>query len=219
MKTKYLSPTSYLLFIISIFLCCGILYRYHISNSIRYFFLIWNLLLAWIPYLIAIRVNQKKSFQMTDLIWIFIWCLFFPNAPYIITDFFHLTKKADIPLWYDTLIIYGFSFMGLFLGLSSMSEINTHLKKCFNNLFIDVITAIFCFVAAFGIYIGRYQRWNSWDILSSPLLLFKNIFDTIIDYPHNGILHFSVLFGGFLLVTYSLLKSLVAKQQNDENRV
>lgn len=208
MKNKSLSPTSYLLFIISIFLCSGILYRFHMSNSIRYSFLIWNLFLAWIPYLIAIKLNNKKHFHLMDFCWVFVWVLFFPNAPYIITDFFHLTKKADIPLWFDTLLIFGFSFMGLFLGLTSMSDINSHLKKRFNQTLIDFLTVGFCFVAAFGVYIGRYQRWNSWDILSSPLSLFKNMIDLAFDYHHNGILHFSLLFGGFILVMYLLLKSV-----------
>lgn len=212
MKPKFLSPTSYLLFIISVFLCSGILYRYHISDSIRYFFLIWNLFLAWIPYLIAIKLNNKKRFHLIHFCWIFVWVLFFPNAPYIITDFFHLTKKADVPLWFDTLLIFGFSFMGLFLGLTSMSEINAHLKKRFHPVIIDVVTLSFCFIAAFGVYIGRYQRWNSWDILSSPFSLFKNMFDLSINYHQNGIFHFSLLFGGFIMVMYLLLKSLVAKQ-------
>lgn len=212
MKPKFITPTSYLLFIISIFLCSGLLYRYHLSNSLRYFFLIWNLFLAWIPYIIAIRLNHKKSFHLIDTIWIFVWILFFPNAPYIITDFFHLTQKASIPLWFDTLLLYGFSFMGLFLGISSMVEINAHLKKRFNTYLIDFTTSCFCFIAAFGVYIGRYQRWNSWDIINSPLLLFRNMKELLINYPNNGSVHFSILFGGFLLVTYLLLKSIGFKK-------
>lgn len=212
MKIKFLSPTSYLLFIISIFLCSGILYRYHMSNSIRYFFLIWNLFLAWIPYLIAIILNHKRQFQLMDLCWVLVWMLFFPNAPYIITDFFHLTKKANIPLWFDTLLIFGFSFMGLLLGLTSMSDINSHLKKRFNKKMIDIITIGFCFIAAFGVYIGRYQRWNSWDIFSSPLSLFRNIIDLSLDYHHNGIFHFSLFFGGFIVVIYLLLRSITSNK-------
>ena len=102
--------------------CVGILrFRASLTGSSDYAFLIWNLFLAWIPFIIA-YIMYITSFSRRWLFFImpisvFIWLIFFPNAPYILTDFQHLSNPgANIPVWYDVILLIWFSFTGLFLG-------------------------------------------------------------------------------------------------------
>lgn len=203
-----LSRTSYMLFITSIFICCGVLYRYHNTTSLRYFFLIWNLFLAWIPFGASVIVKLSSS-KIKQGLAFFSWALFFPNAPYIITDLFHLTLKDRTPLWYDTLLIFSFALIGLLLGIFSMYLIQSGLQKVIGKIMSHLFILGYSFLAAFGIYIGRYHRWNSWDIISQPTELFQDILHLSL-HPNGDLLSFCFTFGGFIYVIYYLSVNAMA---------
>ncbi len=154
--------------------CVALLrFRASVTGSAHYAFLTWNLFLAWIPFGIA-YVAYTTSISRRWLYVIipvsaFLWMIFFPNAPYILTDFQHLSYSgSDIPVWYDVILLIWFSFTGLFLGLVSLFLMQEIVRRKFGRWFgwgfVVVVTAL----TSIGIYMGRFLRWNSWDILGKP---------------------------------------------------
>jgi uncharacterized membrane protein len=108
-----------------------------------------------------------------------IWILFIPNSFYIITDLFHLNYKNLAPVWYDLILIFSFAWAGLLLGFSSLKDLEIilygSLNKKRNKIFVPIAISFILFLSSFGIYMGRFLRWNSWNILNQPADLFHDI--------------------------------------------
>jgi uncharacterized membrane protein len=138
-------------------------------------FLIWNLFLAWLPFLFAIVVIMFPGKRYVSLLFGALWLLFFPNAPYIVTDLLHLWPRADAPLWFDMILLVSFALTGLFLGISSLGFMQQQISRRFGLImgWVFVFGALLC--AGFGVYIGRFLRWNSWDVISNPLTLLADL--------------------------------------------
>lgn len=203
---------KYRLFFLSIILTiiCSSLagFRIYKTNSIVYGFLLWNLFLAWIPYIISLvylKFHEKIRFKLLNLFIFCTWLLFFPNSPYILTDIAHLVDIRDrVPIWYDLFLILSFAFTGLFVGILSLFNIHTALKKYFNNLNSWFIVFITIFLCSFGVYLGRYQRWNSWDFFTQPITLLKGIIIKMFE-PNADITSFGVTGLLTLFITMSYL--------------
>ncbi|MDX1379241.1 MAG: DUF1361 domain-containing protein, partial [Anaerolineales bacterium] len=60
--------------------------------------------------------------------------------------------------------------------------------------------------SSFGIYIGRFVRLNSWDILQNPTETAMNILGLVID-PSRRLAAFTILYAFFFLFVYLLLYS------------
>src|ERR1700751_3830758 len=131
-KTHYQRKTLLLMMLFFSFVCMffGIV-RIQITGNFKGLFLVWNLFLAWVPFLIAFSLSQKKKKVHPVTLWMYIsvWLLFLPNAPYIITDFVHLRPRVGIPFWYDGMAIFIFAFHGLILGIVSTLFIHEALEK------------------------------------------------------------------------------------------
>ena len=190
--------------------------RIIITGQLVYIFLAWNLFLAWIPFAVSNKLekNNITSRWKTGCLF-FLWLLFLPNAPYIITDFFHLRQRAPVPYWYDVLLLFSAAFNGLMLGLLSLQKVEIFLSSKFGSRKATLVILFSFFLCAFGIYIGRFLRWNSWDILTNPTDLANDILDRLI----NPLNHFktwsiTILFGTFLsLVYFSVKSSILIKKQ------
>lgn len=182
------------------------------SDSSRYAFLIWNLMLAWIPFLLASLAYTLANARWRILyVVIFFaagaWLVFFPNAPYILTDFQHLSVVTDgIPVWYDVVLLIWFAWTGLLLGIVSlylMQEIIARmLGKTASWLFVIAVTGM----SSFGIYIGRFLRWNSWDTWNNPLPLAREILNQF-RHPiaNREAFVFTIIFATLLLFIYVTL--------------
>jgi uncharacterized membrane protein len=156
--------------------------RVYLSNSLSYIFLNWNLFLAFIPWAISTIVIVKKiNNKFLLFILIISWLIFFPNSPYILTDFFHLNYRFHIPVWYDFIEILSFAWTGLIFGFVSLMDIEFLLGQYINKKIISVLLVVFLFLGSFGIYLGRFLRWNSWDIFTNPFCLISDISDRIIN--------------------------------------
>jgi len=154
------------------------LYRVSITHSKMFLFLNWNLFLAFIPWGLSHLVLWKTNLQQRKYVLgllLFTWLLFFPNAPYILTDLYHLKKQLDMPIWFDLLLILSFSFTGLLFGLISLKNIEKLFRAKIKTKWLVLLSSSLLFISSFGIYLGRYLRWNSWDILKQPLHLLQDI--------------------------------------------
>ncbi len=146
------------------------------------------------------------------------WILFFPNAPYILTDLFHLRLSSlSMPLWFDLVLILSFAWVGLMFGFMSLWDIEKILEHYLHTsrfrsllrfpLVIPLFSSALLFISSFGIYLGRYLRWNSWDLIAKPFEVICDISDRFI----NPILHprtwgVTILMGLFLNIVYWSLR-------------
>jgi len=95
------------------------------TGELTHFFLNWNLFLAWIPLLCAVaaygmQALRSKLRYAAALPCAAVWLLFFPNAPYLLTDLLHLSAGEGAPAWFDLVMILSFAWTGLLLGFVSL---------------------------------------------------------------------------------------------------
>lgn len=196
----------------------------------RYFrFLIWNLFLAWLPF-----VFSSVSYVLAHLKWKaagwlaaasgLLWLLFFPNAAYIVTDLVHLTVRSGryvaggeihFRYWYDLIVVMMFVWTGLLLGFLSMYQIHELIWKTFGRIMSWIFVLVGCALGSYGILLGRVYRLNSWDVLTNR--------DMLIELMHESVsrtsLAFCMFFGVFLLSVYVAIYALIHQGRRRENHV
>lgn len=163
----------------SVFSCMLLLVRMLVTHSIEYIFLPWNLFLAFIPYWITgwVTANIRIIKQKYKLVLVLaLWLLFVPNSFYIITDLFHLTHIRSAPKWFDLLLIFSFAWNGILCGIISLQRVESILQSAWRKEFSILLVFAVMWLNALGIYIGRFLRFNSWDIISDPISLASEIF-------------------------------------------
>jgi uncharacterized membrane protein len=152
-----------------------LLVRVVYTQHFAYRFLLWNLLLAWIPMLLALLAWRFRRNSFLALSAGFLWLLFLPNAPSLVSDLIHLKPKSEAPMWYDMVMLFSFAFAGLALGLHSLHLVRGLVKRRFGLLSSWVFTLAVVALSGLGIYIGRFLRWNSWEIFLHPLRLAADV--------------------------------------------
>jgi uncharacterized membrane protein len=134
-------------------------------------FLVWNLILAWIPLLVALVVydRYRRGSTLARLApALVLWLLFMPNAPYIVTDFVHLSASSPAPLWFDGVELSAFAWTGMLLGFVSLYLLHAVVRHRFGaQAGWGGVLIVLALVSA-GVYLGRVKRWNSWDLLTQP---------------------------------------------------
>jgi len=143
-----------------------------------FLFLVWNLLLAWMPLCFALLLRASERMRwpvLAGAALLLFWLLFFPNAPYIVTDLLHLRHRPPVPLWYDVLMIFSFAWTGLILGFWSLIEVHKYLERRLSPMVAWPFVSLALVLGGVGVYLGRFQRWNSWDLFTNPFHLFGDI--------------------------------------------
>jgi uncharacterized membrane protein len=196
--------------------------RFEYSGTGHYFFLAWNLFLAWIPFLIAYftytaRLNKRQIYVIVPGA-AFFWLIFFPNAPYILTDLQHLAGNwRDVPVWYDVMLLLWFAFTGLMLGMTSLFMMQEIIRREFGRWvgwgFVVTVAAL----SSAGVYVGRFLRWNSWDIFRDLPGMAQYTLESAQN-PSLQSIGFTSLFGAFFLFLYITLYTfghlLLERQEN-----
>ena len=204
------------LILFSIYSVTLVFFRAWLTNSIFYMFLIWNLILAYIPLVLSKIMIAKDYKKPISILLLIIWLLFLPNAPYIITDFIHVRQRELIPLWFDLLLVFSFAFNGILLFFLSVQDVHHLILKHFSSLKTWTITVFILFLTGFGVYLGRFLRFNSWDLASNPKLLFVEIFDRIVQpTSHPRTWGFTLGFGTLLLLGFLIFKTINSKETVD----
>ena len=175
-----------------------------------------NLFLAWIPIVCVSIALFFFLTSVTSQLWLVIlllciWFVFFPNSTYLVTEFHHLKEEVNtVPFWFDTIVILSLALCGVLLGGFSLLLIHRMLDLSVSPVFSWILIILYLFVSNVGIYIGRFLRFNSWDVLTNPLGLVKNVLDVLKDpQKARSLLLFSILFTVFLLTFYLFLYSTV----------
>ena len=186
-----------------------VLLRVQYTSKATFIFLLWNIFLAIIPYFISsilVLSFDKKINTPIFVLGFVAWLCFFPNAPYILTDLFHLRPRAGVPFWYDLALILSFAWNGLMLGYASLLDIQMLITRHYNSWLAWAISFGSLILGGFGIYLGRYLRWNTWDVLISPQDLMADITDRVINpFAHPQTFGVTIIFSTFLIIGYLLL--------------
>jgi len=183
------------------------------ANNVTYFFLVWNLFLATIPFAAALLFERAKGIFARTITFI-VWLLFLPNAPYIVTDFIHLRVRPPIPLWFDILLLLSAAGTGLLLGYGSVTIVQRVIEKRRGAATGWLAAAIALFLSAFGIYLGRFVRFNSWHVVTAPMPLFEDIAYRLMNpTQHPRTFSVTALYGIALLLGYVALHVVAENNQ------
>ena len=199
----------------ALFSCALVLMRIFYTEGLIYLGMIWNLFLGAIPYFLSrwLTTHQRTGGKRGLFFCFFIpWLVFIPNAFYMMTDLFHLSETRSgliTPAWFDLVLVLSFAWNGLILGVLSIRQMEKIWQKHFGwKHEVLFLYPLMC-LNALGIYIGRYLRYNSWDIVWNPLHLLRDMAILILHplaYPGawSMIFCFSVL----MTLMYNTLKKL-----------
>ena len=208
---------TFFLLVLSLYCVMLSAFRFLYTGTYGYLSLNWNLALAFLPWLLtSVAVLRDVRSRIAILAIIAVWLLFFPNCLYILTDLIHLRRVANAPLWLDLIVVLSFAWAGLCFGFVSLMDIEFFLKERFHAGANTVAFLSVCmiYVAAFGIYIGRFWRWNSWDLLGNPAELMHFMFDRFTDAGNTyRVAAFTILMGTLLNLMYFPLRYLRRKPE------
>lgn len=205
-----LKSSIYTLLISSVlFTLILLLVRIILSYQLTYIFYAWNLFLAIIPLCASSKLSKHTAISYKSILLLGCWLLFFPNAPYIVTDLFHFAKREPIPLWYDLLIATTATWNGLLLGFISLLQVESFLKQFLNAKKLNIAMLASFILCGFGVYLGRYLRFNSWDIINNfDDLIYQIAHRFVYPYKHAITWGFTFLFATMLALFYYTIKAI-----------
>jgi uncharacterized membrane protein len=183
------------------------------SDSLRYVFLIWNLILAALSPLLAWWLVERarqygwKKWQQISLA--IAWVVFLPNSFYVITDFIHLRQTYEASFLYDIVMLMSFSVCSLIMGLMSIYIVHSELAKVLPKKKLWLGLGLLFLVSSFAITLGRFTRWNTWDIIFKPAGLLFDVSDRLINpAAHSDTYQVTAVFFVFLFSIYWVIWEL-----------
>ncbi|MEM8567979.1 MAG: DUF1361 domain-containing protein [Bacteroidota bacterium] len=199
--------------LLSAFCVTLIVLSYIKSDNFTYFFLGWNLFLAWVPLAFAMIWRHRFQYGNPSK-WksggIFcLWLLFFPNAPYLITDLVHLNNRFNPAIWADTLLLFSCALAGLMVGIYSLHIVHNLVLKSLNAIKSWLVIGVSLILTGYGIYLGRIQRWNSWDLFTNPVMLLT---DTIYQLTNPQAIKMTIGFSVLLFLIYFIFKTMLSHE-------
>jgi uncharacterized membrane protein len=190
--------------------------RIFYTGSTLYLFLVWNIFLAWIPFALSNlfdKLSEKAGWKQG--LTFCCWLAFFPNALYIVTDLIHLEIESRVPKWFDAVLLFSASVAGLMMAFISLYRAEAYFENTRLGRFKPVLIFLILFLGSFGVYLGRFLRWNSWDIISNPFKLMLSIGHRIIS-PFDHVQTWTVT--GTLTIFFYLLYLSVKKMPGYSSR-
>lgn len=180
------------------------------TGSLVHSYIAWNLLLAWMPLALAyLALRPTRAPWPWRTVLVLAWLLFLPNAPYLVTDLMHLHPAQGVPVLYDVVLLFSAALCGLTLGLLSLRWMLEAAAARLGVWTSRILGVGVLGATGFGVYLGRYQRWNSWDILLEPTALGRDVLLHVLHpVEHWQAWVLAGLFAGLLLVAYGLLAAM-----------
>lgn len=147
----------------------------------------WNLFLAFIPLALSVWLFRRKPQSRSILWWMafVVFIAFLPNAPYLLTDIIHLIQaiRTNYSVWVITLVLIPQHLLAILAGFEayivSLINLGYYLHRQGARKFIiwaELITHALCSV---GVYLGRFKRFNSWDLVTQPDDLLESVIDDL----------------------------------------
>ncbi len=208
-----------ILFFSAAFTICLYTVRVSYTESFLFLFIPWNLFLAWLPFFFSERMEAVQN-KWTKVFWFCCWLLFWPNAPYLITDLVHLRDRQDVPFYFDLILLFSAAWNGLLLGLVSLQQVEKQMLLNWQVWKVRCILIVLFLLSGFGIYLGRYDRYNSWHIVTRPWDLITDISG----YLSNPLQHIhtwavTILFAAVFALVYETMRQfqLHSRIKTDSN--
>lgn len=192
-------------------LCCFILAaRLAYTGEGVFVFLYWNLFLALIPFglsVLMVGLDRRRGARWAAVPLLVLWLVFLPNAPYLLTDLIHLRPRATVPLWYDNAMLGMFGFTGMLIGVHSLGHVHRIVQRqlgvIIGWLFVTQVTLL----CGLGIYLGRFERWNTWDLISHPGAVTTDLVQRMLHpMSHPRTWGVTLVFGACMMVAYIALR-------------
>jgi uncharacterized membrane protein len=184
------------------------------TDSLVYLFLPWNLFLGFVPYWISESLSRNVNIIENKIKLVIVlagWLLFIPNSFYIITDFFHFSHPGfrSAPRWFDLLMIFSFAWNGILCGIISLRRVEIILSLITGKGFSVLLVSGVMWLSSFGIYIGRFLRFNSWDIITNPFSLGDEIMQMVIHpFENSYAWGMTICYAVFMTLVYFTIKKL-----------
>lgn len=202
---------------------CVLMVKARVDWSQRsvYLWLLWNLFLAWMPYGLALVARFLHARRLARW-WLLAplgvaWLLVFPNAPYLLTDFIHLRPRTGVPMWFDAALLAVFAATGWMLGLLSLEVWKQLLEERVGRAGAWAGVALVSVLCGYGIYLGRVERWNSWDVLTDPRPLFEAIASHLREpWANPRLLGITALFTALVLLSYYAFEQLRRQRSSED---
>lgn len=189
-----------------------VMVRVQRTGSGYYRFLLANLFLALIPLFLStgLRITERWSSHWTIKAVLFsLWLLFLPNAPYILTDILHLPRANEAPAWYDLALLLSCAGTGLLIGYLSLIDVQAIVARNYNAVVGWMFALASLGLSGFAIYLGRFLRWNSWDVIVSPTLMLDLARNLTHPFSQSRPLSVTFIFGIILVLGYVSLRLLL----------
>jgi uncharacterized membrane protein len=191
------------------------------SDSFLHRFLMWNLFLAWIPFVCAMgmaAMHRRRAAAWQYLVPSAVWLLFFPNAAYLVTDLYNLTDMPPVPFWYDVGFFATLAWTGLLLAVASLQIVQRMVRQSFGMLSSWLVVLMVVGLNGVGIYLGRFLRWNSWDVVTDPLAVMQ---DAVMPFLHpiayRQPVAIIIVFSALLFVVYVSVLTLARDTNARQN--
>jgi uncharacterized membrane protein len=192
---------------------CLIAFRVQRTGSEYYVFLIWNLFLAGVPLVLSTVLRaliHTRGWRSLQILCFTFWLLFLPNAPYLLTDLQHLQSPTTMPTWYDIAILVSCAGTGLLLGYLSLIDVQQIATRKFGAACGWLIALSSLVLNGFALFLGRFLRWNSWDVLVSPGRFLQIAAALVHPVSHPRAVGVTVVFGISLTLGYVAIRLLLA---------
>lgn len=186
--------------------------RWAKSGVPTYRFMLWNLFLAWLPWLFSVPLaagpwRRRAAWKLVPAF--ALWLLFLPNAPYMTTDLLHLKQRAVIPIWYDAALFFVFAWTGCLLAFHSLAAVHGRVEEWMGRFAGWSFVGAVCVLCGYGIYLGRFLRWNSWDLFERPRTLLGVMASHLLEPArHPTTVVVTVMFAAFLAAAYGSFAGL-----------
>lgn len=192
MNSKKLPAFERLIIFVSLASFGMLLYRCLFSMSFHYTFFLWNLLVAFVPYIVSKQLAKCKVFNFKSFLLLSAWLVLFPSCIYLFTDLMQI-HKTDFPIWYDITMFSGFAFLGLLSGLMSLKQVESFLKQHASGFFVKVSVLFFIFLSSYSICVVRFLHLKSWNVIADSKKLFHASEHNIIDPQNHAYIWLTIL--------------------------
>ena len=193
---------------------CAVLlgYRFARTGETAYAFLVWNLVLATVPLgasTILVHLHWRREFPLLQWAAFTVWILFLPNAPYILTDFVHLRERPSMPLWFDIALLASGAGTGVLLAYAAAADVHAVVRDRYGRVIGWGVVVIAFLLSGFGIFLGRFLRWNSWDAVVAPRSVFHDIAVRVLDpLAHSRTIGVTIIYGVALTLGYAAVRAV-----------
>lgn len=190
------------------------------THSTTYWFLFWNLLLAWVPLIFVLMLRselKRKSWkEPLPVIYTLLWLGFLPNSFYLMSDLIHLQNSEPTRVLFDAVLFLSFIWNGLVAGMLSIIWVHHALLRRLGRATAAGVVSVVLLLTSFAIYLGRNLRWNTWDVLINPAGILFDVSERVINpFSHPQVLlttvTFFMLLGSMYMVVWQIYRAFSHK--------